>query len=108
MLILAPERDVSSLSGGEKFKASLSLALGLSDVISHFAGGIKIDALFVDEGFGSLDQESLNQALNTLSDLASDDKLISIISHVSELISRIDNKVNVKKNSCGSYVEVEC
>lgn len=101
------ERDVSSLSGGEKFKASLSLALGLSDVISMFAGGIKIDMLFVDEGFGSLDTESLNQALNTLSNLVDGDKFVGIISHVSELISRIDNKVMVKKNSDGSYIEIE-
>lgn len=101
------EREVSSLSGGEKFKAALALALGLSDVISMFAGGIKIDALFIDEGFGSLDQESLNQALNTLSDLVDDDKLVGIISHVSELISRIDKKIVVKKNSNGSYIQIE-
>ena len=101
------EREVSSLSGGEKFKAALALALGLSDVISMFAGGIKMDALFIDEGFGSLDQESLNQALNTLSDLVDDDKLVGIISHVSELISRIDKKIVVKKNNNGSYIQIE-
>ena len=101
------EREVSSLSGGEKFKAALALALGLSDVISMFAGGIKMDALFIDEGFGSLDQESLNQALNTLSDLVDDDKLVGIISHVSELISRIDKKIVVKKNNNGSYIQTE-
>ncbi len=101
------EREVSSLSGGEKFKAALALALGLSDVISMFAGGIKMDALFIDEGFGSLDQESLNQALNTLSDLVDDDKLVGIICHVSELISRIDKKIVVKKNNNGSYIQIE-
>ena len=100
-------RDVSSLSGGEKFKASLSLALGLSDVISMFAGGIKMDCLFIDEGFGSLDQESLNQALNTISDLVDNDKLVGIISHVSELISRIDNKIYVKKHNTGSTILIE-
>ena len=101
------ERDVSSLSGGEKFKASLSLALGLSDVISMYAGGIKMDCLFIDEGFGSLDQESLNQALNTLTDLADNDKLIGIISHVSELISRIENKIIVNRDNSGSYINIE-
>ena len=101
------ERDVSSLSGGEKFKASLSLALGLSDVISMYAGGIKMECLFVDEGFGSLDQDSLNQALNTLTDLADNDKLIGIISHVSELISRIENKIIVKKENTGSTITIE-
>ncbi len=101
------ERDVSSLSGGEKFKASLALALGLSDTISNNRGGIKIDSLFIDEGFGSLDSESLNQALNILADLSGNDKLIGIISHVSELISRIENKIIVKKNNNGSYINIE-
>lgn len=101
------ERDVASLSGGEKFKASLALALGLSDTISNNRGGIKIDSLFVDEGFGSLDTESLNQALNILTDLSGNDKMVGIISHVSELISRIDNKIIVKKNNCGSNILIE-
>lgn len=101
------ERDASSLSGGEKFKASLALALGLSDTISNNRGGIKIDSLFIDEGFGSLDSESLNQALNILSDLSGNDKLIGIISHVSELISRIENKIIVKKTNNGSYINIE-
>ena len=101
------ERDASSLSGGEKFKASLALALGLSDTISNNRGGIKIDSLFIDEGFGSLDSESLNQALNILNDLSSNDKLVGIISHVSELISRIDNKILVNKTNTGSIVNIE-
>lgn len=100
------DRDVSTLSGGEKFKASLSLALGLSDVISMYAGGIRTDCLFVDEGFGSLDQESLNHALNTLSDLVDNDKLVGIISHVSELISRIDHQIHVVKVNNGSHIEI--
>ena len=101
------ERDVSSLSGGEKFKASLALALGLSDTISNSRGGIKIDSLFIDEGFGSLDSDSLNQALNILSDLSSNDKLVGVISHVSELISRIDNKIFINKTSMGSNLKLE-
>lgn len=101
------ERDVASLSGGEKFKASLALALGLSDTISNTHGGIRIDSLFIDEGFGSLDTESLNQALNILTDLSSNDKLIGVISHVTELISRIDNKIIVNKTSTGSKLSIE-
>ncbi len=101
------ERDVASLSGGEKFKASLALALGLSDTISNNCGGIKIDSLFIDEGFGSLDSESLNQALNILSDLSNNDKLVGVISHVSELMSRIDNKIIINKTNTGSIVRVE-
>ena len=101
------ERDVASLSGGEKFKASLALALGLSDAISNNRGGIKIDSLFIDEGFGSLDSESLNQALNILSDLSGNDKLVGVISHVSELMSRIDNKILVNKTNTGSIVNIE-
>ena len=101
------ERDVASLSGGEKFKASLALALGLSDTISNNRGGIRIDSLFIDEGFGSLDSESLNQALNILSDLSGNDKLVGVISHVSELMSRIDNKILVNKTNTGSIVRVE-
>ena len=98
------ERDVGSLSGGEKFKAALSLALGLSDVISMYAGGIKLDCLFVDEGFGSLDQNSLDQALNTLSELAEGDKLVAIVSHVRELEDRIDNRIVVTGSNNGSHI----
>lgn len=93
--------------GGEKFKVSLALALRLSDTISNNRGGIKIDSLFVDEGFGSLDAESLNQALNILTDLSGNDKMVGIISHVSELILRIDNKIIVKKNNCGANILIE-
>lgn len=93
--------------GGEKFKVSLALALGLSDTISNNRGGIKIDSLFVDEGFGLLDAESLNQALNILTDLSGNDKMVGIISHVSELILRIDNKIIVKKNNCGANILIE-
>ena len=101
------ERDVSTLSGGEKFKASLALALGLSDSISNNRGGIRINSLFIDEGFGSLDSESLNQALNILLDLSGNDKLVGVISHVSELMTIIDNKILVNKSSVGSIVKIE-
>ncbi|MBQ6450154.1 SMC family ATPase [bacterium] len=100
-------RQVASLSGGEKFKAALALALGLADVISMNVGGISIEALFVDEGFGSLDQESLAGALETLTQLVDTDKLVVIISHVSELISQIDNKIIVHKTNTGSRLVLE-
>lgn len=99
-------RAVSTLSGGESFKAALSLALGMSDVIQIFAGGIEIDMLFVDEGFGSLDQQSLDQAMNVLNSLTSGNRMIGIISHVSELKTRIEQQIIVKKDVTGSSVSV--
>ena len=96
------ERDVKTLSGGEAFKASLSLALGLSDEIQASAGGICLDTMFVDEGFGSLDEESLHQAMKALSTLSQNNKLIGIISHVSELKNQIDKQIIVTKEKDGS------
>lgn len=101
------ERSVRTLSGGESFLASLSLALGLSDEVQSIAGGIHLDTMFVDEGFGSLDDETLNQALNAIQNLAKENCLVGIISHVSELKSRIDKQIVVKKDkNGGSYVEL--
>lgn len=100
-------RDIKSLSGGESFKASLSLALGLSDTIQNYAGGIVVDTMFIDEGFGSLDSDSLEQALKTLNDLTSNNCLIGIISHVNELKQRIDKKIIVSKSTSGSTIKIE-
>ena len=103
------ERSVKTLSGGESFKASLALALGLSDEIQSSAGGIRLDTMFVDEGFGSLDEESLEQAVNALVGLAQGNRLVGIISHVSELKNRIDKQIVVtKEKSGGSKAQILC
>lgn len=95
------ERSVKTLSGGESFQASLSLALGLSDEIQSYAGGIRLDSMFVDEGFGSLDEDALNQAMKALTELTEGKRMIGIISHVSELKERIERKVIVTKSRRG-------
>ncbi|MGN1148852.1 MAG: AAA family ATPase [Lachnospiraceae bacterium] len=100
-------RSVKTLSGGESFKASLSLALGMSDVIQAMNGGIKVDTLFIDEGFGALDSESLDQACETLMGLVEHNKLIGIISHVPELRERIDSQLVVEKTNSGSGVHIQ-
>ena len=98
-------RDVSSLSGGESIKASLSLALGLSDIVQSNAGGVSLDTMFVDEGFGTLDPQSLDNAIDSLLELQRGGRLVGIISHVEELKERIDAKLEVTSTSKGSKVE---
>ena len=95
-------RAVSTLSGGESFLASLALALGLSDVVQAYAGGIRLDAIFVDEGFGTLDPESLDFAVRALQDLQQAGRMVGIISHVAELKEWIDARLEVTATQRGS------
>ena len=97
-------RSVRTLSGGESFKASLALALGMSDVIQSMNGGIRVDTLFVDEGFGALDEESLDQACDTLIGLVEKKRMIGIISHVPGLKDRIENQLVIEKTGSGSRI----
>ena len=99
-------RPVATLSGGESFMAALSMALGLSDVVQAYSGGIKLDTLFIDEGFGSLDQESLELALRTLIDLQASGRTIGIISHVTELKEQMAQRIDVESSRQGSKVNV--
>ena len=102
-------RSVSTLSGGESFMASLCLALGLSDEIQSSNGGIKLDTMFVDEGFGSLDGEALDRALSALTSLSQGNRLVGIISHVDALRDRIDNKIVITKDrTIGSNAQIIC
>ncbi|MCP1101460.1 exonuclease SbcC [Aequitasia blattaphilus] len=101
-MLTGQNRDVKTLSGGEAFLASLSMALGLSDIIQSQAGGIAIDTMFVDEGFGSLDDKSRDQAIEVLTELTEGNLLVGIISHVNELKEQIDTKLIIKKGEKGS------
>lgn len=100
-------RDVSTLSGGESFMASMALALGLSDVVQNQSGQIRLESMFIDEGFGSLDENALRQAIGLLSKLADGKRMIGVISHVAELKERIDQKIIVTKTRTGSEVRME-
>lgn len=98
-------RPVGNLSGGESFKASLSLALGLSDTVSSDMGGVQMDALFIDEGFGTLDKKSIDNAMDILVNLSASSKLVGIISHREELVSEIKNQIFVEKKTKGSEIK---
>ena len=99
-------RSVATLSGGESFMAALSMALGLSDVVQAYAGGIKLDTLFIDEGFGSLDQESLDLAVRTLMDLQSSGRMVGVISHVAEMKEQITTRIDIIKTASGSSAKI--
>ncbi|MED9921742.1 MAG: SbcC/MukB-like Walker B domain-containing protein, partial [Megasphaera sp.] len=100
-------RPANTLSGGETFLSSLSLALGLADVVQAYSGGIHLDAIFIDEGFGTLDSETLDYALKTLASLRSGGRLVGIISHVPELKERIDARLAIHKTDRGSTSSFE-
>ena len=100
------QRDTASLSGGESFQVSLSLALGLSDVVRSHSGGYALDTMFIDEGFGSLDEQSLDQAMNVLHELSGDTRQIGIISHVGKLSENISQKIYVRRSPKGSIVQI--
>lgn len=101
------KRSVKTLSGGEAFQASLALALGLSDVVQSRSGGVQLDAMFIDEGFGSLDEDALEQAIRMLQQLAAGQRLVGIISHVSELKEAIERKIVVQGSEQGSHVKIQ-
>lgn len=100
------QRSTKTLSGGEGFMAALALALGLSDVVQNYAGGIRLDTLFVDEGFGSLDDEALDMAIDTLAELRASGRTIGIISHVRELQDRLTDRIDVIRERNGSRIEM--
>ncbi|PLT28478.1 AAA family ATPase [Peribacillus deserti] len=99
------ERHVKTLSGGESFKAALALALGLADVVQQYSGGVSLETMFIDEGFGTLDPESLDNAIEALVDIQSSGRLVGIISHVPELKERIDARLEVTATQNGSFTE---
>ena len=95
-------RSVETLSGGEQFLASLSLAFGLSDVVQSYSGAVRLDSIFIDEGFGSLDTDTLDTAMRALESIRQSGRVVGIISHVSELQSRIPTMIRIWKTASGS------
>ena len=104
-LVTGKVREIKTLSGGESFMAALSLALGMADQIKSKKGSINLDMMFIDEGFGSLDEHSRNQAVRVLQEMAEGSRLIGIISHVSELKQEIEDQLLVNKDENGSHVK---
>ena len=102
--VTGKEREIRTLSGGESFMAALALALGMADTIRENSSAVNLDIMFIDEGFGSLDEHSRNQAVRVLLEMAEGNRMIGIISHVSELQQEIEDQLLVKKNEEGSYV----
>ena len=102
--VTGKEREIRTLSGGESFMAALSLALGMADEIQESSAAISLDIMFIDEGFGSLDEHSRNQAVKVLLEMAEGSKLIGIISHVTELKQEIEDQLIVTKDEAGSHV----
>ncbi|WP_195269692.1 AAA family ATPase [Eubacterium sp. 1001713B170207_170306_E7] len=101
-------RSANTLSGGETFMAALSMALGLSDIVQSYAGGISLDTIFIDEGFATLDPEALDNAISCLLAIKNDGRTVGIISHVEELKDRIDTKIIVEKTETGSHIDISC
>ena len=101
-LVTDQVRDVKTLSGGESFLAALAMALGMADVIQKNAGKVHLDTMFIDEGFGSLDEEARQRAIGILNEMAGDTKLVGIISHVTELKEQMDRKLVISKSDKGS------
>ncbi len=104
-LVTDKVRDVRTLSGGESFLAALAMALGMADVIQNMAGNVQVDAMFIDEGFGALDEESRLRAIQVLQQLAEGKRLVGIVSHVTELKEQMDRKLIVRKSESGSRIE---
>ena len=102
--VTGKEREVRTLSGGESFMAALALALGMADQIQESSVAVNLDMMFIDEGFGSLDEHSRNQAVKVLLEMAEGSKLIGIISHVTELKQEIEDQLIVTKDETGSHV----
>ncbi|HEY9578147.1 MAG TPA: SbcC/MukB-like Walker B domain-containing protein, partial [Pseudobacillus sp.] len=101
------ERHVKTLSGGESFKAALALALGLAEIVQQYAGGVSLETMFIDEGFGTLDPESLDQAIEALMEIQDSGRLVGVISHVPELKERIDARLEVMSTQSGSYTQFQ-